>query len=259
LIAEDYPINHRILREHLESAGHQVTVVEHGEDAVRACSERCFDLVLMDLQMPIMDGFEATEYIRALPGHLGKVPILATTASAEASTRRECLEKGMNGVVTKPVRRKAILEAVENWLAHSAGEIDTPIPPSMARAVQEDDPVSRQAAFNYQRLLEQFGGKETLARSVAREFTHNLEQELADLAALSKAFDFERLRQRAHRLKGGAASIGATVVSEIAAELEISARNADMGPATQLLNKLQEARLSLTRMVAAVCQESGHK
>jgi len=182
-----------------------------------------------------------------------------TTASAEASTRRECFKRGMNGVVTKPVRRQAILETVENWLAHSAGEIDTPIPPSMARAVQEDAPVSRQAAFNYQRLLEQFGGKETLARSVAREFTHNLEQELADLAALSKAFDFERLRQRAHRLKGGAASIGATVVSEIAAELELSARNADTGPVTQLLFKLQEAKLSLVKMVAAVCQESGHK
>ena len=259
LVAEDYPINHRILREHLESAGHQVTVVEQGEDAVRACSRQCFDLILMDLQMPVMDGFEATEYIRALPGPLGKVPILATTASAEASTRRECLEKGMNGVITKPVRRQAILDTVENWLAHSAGEIDTPVPPSMARALQQDDPISKQAAFNYQRLLEQFGGKETLARSVAREFSNNLGQELADLAALSKAFDFERLRQRAHRLKGGAASIGATVVSQIAAELELSARNADMGPVTQLLFKLQEAQLSLAKMVTAVCQESGHK
>lgn len=253
LVAEDYPINHRILREHLESAGHQVTVVEHGEDAVHACSKRCFDLVLMDLQMPIMDGFEATRRIRALPGPHGLVPILATTASAEASTRRECVEKGMNGVVTKPVRRQAILETVENWLAHSAGEIDTPIPPSMARALQQDEPVSQQGTFNYQRLLEQFGGKETLARSVAREFTHNLEQELADLVALSKEADFERLRQRAHRLKGGAASIGATVVSEIAAELEVLARDADMGPVTQLLFKLQEARLSLVQMVSALC------
>jgi two-component system, sensor histidine kinase and response regulator len=253
LVAEDYPINHRILREHLESAGHQVTVVEQGDAAVHACSERRFDLVLMDLQMPVMDGFEATQRIRALPGHLGKVPILATTASAEASTRRECLAWGMNGVVTKPVRRQAILETVENWLAHSAGEIDTPMPPSIARAPQQDDPVSRQAAFNYQGLLEQFGGKETLARSVAREFTHNLEQELADLAALSKAFDFERLRQRAHRLKGGAASICATAVSELAAELEVLARNADMVPVPQLLNKLQEARLSLAKMVSAIC------
>lgn len=249
LVAEDYPINHRILREHLESVGHEVTVVENGEDAFRACAEQSFDLVFMDLQMPVMDGFESARRIRQLPGPNGRVPILATTASAEASTRRECVAKGMNGVITKPVRRRIVLETVDNWLLHSAGELDTPMPPSMAIALQHLEPKSQEKALDFPRLLEQFGGKESLARSVAQEFARNLKREQAEMASLCRASEFEELRRRAHRVKGGAASISATAVAGIAEQLESAARNADIVSIAGLLVKLAEAQCSLARLL----------
>lgn len=257
LVAEDYPVNHRILREHLEGAGHSVTVVETGSDAVRACSERQFDLVLMDLQMPIMDGLEATRQIRALPGPAARVPIYGVTASAEASTRRECVIHGMTGVMTKPIRRAALLDTVETCLARLAGgspsvRVEPPklVCPCMEEALRKGGQTQALSPIDAKGLVEQFGGKEELAWSVAREFVAGLDQELAFLRSSAQAGDLDQVRRRAHRIKGGASSLCANRVADLAGCLELAAASTRTQEVEVLMPELERAYQSLSAAVA---------
>jgi len=112
LVADDHPVNRMIVEAYLTLAGHEVTLADDGAQAVQAVRDESFDLVLMDIHMPIMDGLTATRLIRALPHPLCDIPIVALTANAMAGDRDHYLAEGMNGYVAKPVDRKLLLEAV---------------------------------------------------------------------------------------------------------------------------------------------------
>ena len=117
LLAEDNPVNQMVARRILEKVGHSVAVVDNGRHALEACQEHRFDLILMDVQMPEMDGFEATGAIRALeaqtpPESRSRIPILAMTAHALSGTRERCLQAGMDGYLAKPIRLEELLAAM---------------------------------------------------------------------------------------------------------------------------------------------------
>lgn len=113
LLAEDNPINQKLAVALLSRAGHQVTVVEDGEAAVSTLMAHLYDLVLMDMQMPGMDGLEASRRIRHLPAPAGHIPIIALTANAYPEDKTRCLEAGMNGYVAKPIRRDVLMAAIQ--------------------------------------------------------------------------------------------------------------------------------------------------
>ncbi|HIJ63981.1 MAG TPA: response regulator, partial [Rhodospirillaceae bacterium] len=112
LVAEDNPVNAMVLEALLRRAGHRVTVVANGRDAVAALVGQYFDVVLMDMRMPVMDGLTATRAIRALPGAPGRVPIIGVTANAFVEDQRQCLKAGMNGYVSKPVTLAKLTAAI---------------------------------------------------------------------------------------------------------------------------------------------------
>lgn len=116
LLVEDYPVNQIVAKKHLEMDNHIVTIAENGQEALEYCEEIEFDLILMDLQMPVMDGFKATKYIRGSIGINRKTPILAMTANAMDTAKQTCMETGMNGIITKPIRKKMFLKEVDKWL-----------------------------------------------------------------------------------------------------------------------------------------------
>jgi CheY-like chemotaxis protein len=116
LLAEDNEINRRIAMHILEKAGYRVEAVPNGRTAVEAMAQSSFDLVLMDVQMPEMDGLEATTMIRRLEGASRHVPIIAMTASAMAGDRQRCLGVGMDDYISKPVRREQLLKAIHSWV-----------------------------------------------------------------------------------------------------------------------------------------------
>ena len=129
LLAEDNPVNQLIARLMLQGDGHTVEVVASGDAAVRAWRERAFDLVLMDLQMPVMDGFEATAVIRSLErARGGHTPIIALTAHAMRGDRERCLGAAMDGYVSKPVDRAALRAEI----LRLAGGVVPPMPLSLA-------------------------------------------------------------------------------------------------------------------------------
>ena len=116
LLAEDNAVNEKVACAILKKAGHTVEVARDGRQAVRMMAARSFDVVLMDVQMPEMDGFEATTAIREMEKHTGgRTPVIAMTAHAMGGYKERCLEAGMDGYVTKPIRRDLLLRAVEEF------------------------------------------------------------------------------------------------------------------------------------------------
>jgi two-component system sensor histidine kinase/response regulator len=127
LVAEDNAVNQRLATRLLEKRGHRVTVSGNGREAVEALANQTFDLVLMDVQMPEMDGFEATAAIRANEKHNGThIPIIALTAHAMKGDKERCLGAGMDGYLTKPIRSQELDEILETYLARRTGTVPVP-------------------------------------------------------------------------------------------------------------------------------------
>ena len=125
LVAEDNPVNQRLTLTLLRRAGHLAEAVSNGAEAVATLSSpSAYDLVLMDVQMPVMDGLEATRMIRRLPGPAATIPIIALTANAMQGDDTVCLEAGMDDYLSKPINPRRLLEAVTRWGRRPAGDGD---------------------------------------------------------------------------------------------------------------------------------------
>ncbi|MFP4052525.1 MAG: ATP-binding protein [Phycisphaerae bacterium] len=242
LIAEDYPTNQEVVRMHLERVGHELVVVDNGAQALEACRGGEFDLIFMDVQMPEMDGLEATRRIRQeVPGY-NDVPIVALTANGEMDTHLACLDAGMNDMITKPVRRNSLLTAVSAWISNlsAGGSVafvrTTPPPPEPA---ESDEPMCMTQA------VEEFGGNRELVDSVLKSFLEQVEGQIRVLRSAIDNGDAETLRKEAHKVKGGAANLTAMPLSRSAAELENTGRTGSVDGAEELLEEFraQFARL----------------
>jgi len=249
LVTDDNRINLQVARVMLEKAGYVVDTAEDGAAALAAVSEKPFELVLMDVQMPDMDGFEATARIRALGGNRAAVPIIAVTANAMAEHREECLAKGMDDFIAKPFDKVELLQLVSRWAligARATGGPDrgperlteqdavpdeTPIPTvANPSATGEDlpdsgaavEPEADGAALIDQAILDQFA--EDVGEDILPELiTAFIEDTLQRLEALQQppdAANRETLGREAHSLKGSAGTVGGMRLFEAAREAE---------------------------------------
>ncbi|MCC6581451.1 MAG: response regulator [Phycisphaeraceae bacterium] len=236
LVAEDYPTNQEIVRLILEEAGHHVTIVSNGQEAVAACERRTFDLILMDLHMPVMDGQTAAGHIRQGATPNVAVPILALTASADAETRAACPRFGISGVLTKPIRREPLLAALQQWLAHAPTVASCP---ASSAATPQPAPQSATPAppIDLDMAIREFGGRQVVARVAAQFFDH-ARQHLATLRSSVETLERRPLRQAAHALKGAAATLEAAPLARIAATLETASDAAERDALRILLNDL---------------------
>ena len=215
LLAEDNRTNQFLVLKLLERRGHSVTVVETGRDAVDLIERDAFDVVLMDLQMPEMSGFEATAVVRERERHSGRrTRIIAFTAHAIKGDRERCLEAGMDGYLAKPVRADELIRTVE--------EDTTP------RAL---DPPHADVAGDV--LVHSLGGNEQLAREMMDVFLGDAPRLLLELKHAIDAGDAERLRRAAHACKG-AAGLFNRKVARLAAELEGAAVSGTLSTAPSL-------------------------
>jgi signal transduction histidine kinase/DNA-binding NarL/FixJ family response regulator len=238
LLAEDNAVNQKVVSGMLASGGHQVIAVDNGKQAVAAVQRQVFDVVLMDIQMPVMNGFEATAAIRDAERITGAhLPIIAMTAHAMAGDRERCLAAGMDGYVAKPIR---ISDLFATLAAVVGGE------PSSARGTAA-------LADHDHLLIQAFAGNAALLADVTDAFIADTPIALVTMRAALEAGDLPRLGQAAHKLKGtvGVFTTGPAIAA--VAEVEAAARAGDIGRARQALGQLDShadellARLSDVR------------
>ena len=208
LLVEDNPVNRRVASGLLKRRGHDVTVALHGGEALALLERNTFDIVLMDLQMPVMGGIDATIAIRAgeqLSG--GHVRIVAMTAHAMNSDRERCLNAGMDGYLSKPINPQMLFAVIEQELDGSDADTDAA-------------PPAAPTTFDRGALLNRLSGDAGLMTEVIRVFLRDCPTRLAAISSAVSARDAEALRAAAHALKGAAGNLSATRLFAAADVLE---------------------------------------
>jgi signal transduction histidine kinase/DNA-binding response OmpR family regulator/HPt (histidine-containing phosphotransfer) domain-containing protein len=245
LLSEDYPTNQQIALRHLEGAGYRVDLAENGRFAVEAFKRREYDIVLMDIQMPEMDGYQATDAIRKLEEHeSAKVPIIAMTAHALQGYKEKCLAAGMDDFITKPLKRKELLAMVSKWLS-SAGERKAQAPsPEVgsggnARPQRNVHRLQTDPPLDFIRAVEEFGGEEDFLLQVIDSFLTNA---WAQTEIIRKALfkdDAEAVMREAHAIKGAAANLIAEDLLSVASELEQTAISGELKGAMEKVERIE--------------------
>lgn len=221
LVTDDYLTNQKVACIHLTAAGFSVDVAENGQQAVEAFQRTRYDLILMDIQMPVLNGFDATMKIRELETNLGRqrrTPIIALTANAMQGDEKKCLDAGMDGYLTKPVHRHQLVETADHWIGHTGRLKHPPRPPETTQTVGKpaiDDAIVMDTAT----AVDEFGDADTV-KIVARQLIENVDGQLEMIRESIANGDRERIRKEAHAIKGGAATMEAIALSKAAAQLE---------------------------------------
>ncbi|SEA27838.1 Signal transduction histidine kinase [Desulfuromusa kysingii] len=222
LLAEDYPTNQQIALRYLINAGYKVDIAENGQQAVTAVQQRHYDLILMDIQMPEMDGHEATKLIRALESSTGqRTPILAMTAHASTGYRDKCLASAMDDYISKPIRKESFIQKIDQWLF---GETDV----SADLCVNKRTPQEDFSVFNYGKALQAFLEDQDFLQEVIDGFVANLEHQLPIIEQAIKDEDLTMIWMEAHSIKGGSYNLCATRIAQTAAMLEKAGRHEDL-------------------------------
>jgi signal transduction histidine kinase/CheY-like chemotaxis protein len=242
LLAEDGVVNQKVAVSLLERRGHSVHVVNNGSEALAALDGDGFDLVLMDVQMPEMDGFETTARIRERERESGDhLPIVAMTAHAMKGDRERCLEAGMDDYLSKPIRADELYATVER--VAGGGEATNATHIEEARVTQSGDGVEGAAGgapvLDWAEALERIGGSEETLRDLAGVFLAESPRMMAEIRAAIDAEDASVLRRTAHTLKGSAALFAAEPTVSTALRLERMGESADLAEAEEAWVRLQ--------------------
>ena len=216
LVAEDGRTSQRVLLGLLEKLGYLASAVANGAEAVHALRQEKYDLVLMDCQMPEMDGFEATRRIRESGGP--HVPIVAVTADAMAGDRERCIREGMDDYLSKPVELRQLAEVLAKWLPEFAPR---KTPPTAESAVPEQaKAVLDEAVFDEEALLNRLIGDRQLAAQVVKGFLGDFPSQLSKLRKRLDQADGPGVALQAHALRGAAAAVSAGSLRALAQAME---------------------------------------
>lgn len=237
LLVEDNLVNQKFALAVLSSAGHALTLARNGQEAVDHAREQGFDLILMDIQMPVMDGFEATRRIRRMGC---TTPIIAMTAHAMGGLRDMCLETGMNDYVSKPIRASVLLEKLSG-IRQAVSDKPLPAIPAISTPLGTD----RRVTLDLSEALLMVGGDRRLLSGLAQLVLEQIDTDMPGLRALSSAADSVLLQDAAHRLKGSLASVAAVAAYEACKTLETLARQTQV---TEFATAMQHLDDELARL-----------
>jgi CheY-like chemotaxis protein/nitrogen-specific signal transduction histidine kinase len=246
LLVEDNEINQQVASEILELAGFHVDIANHGQEALDMLEKKAYDCVLMDVQMPVMDGFTATGKIRENSNY-ENLPVLAMTANATLEDRDRSLKAGMNEHIAKPIRPQILFEALLKWIPH--GERELPETLQDADAGQEQPNLPDLPGIDTAEGVERFGGNVKSYIKLLHKFSENQADAITLMTAALQSGDKELAVRLAHTLKGVGGNIAATALQGLALKLE-SAIIDDADDQTNSL--LAETGVELDRVIVLI-------
>ena len=236
LVAEDNPTNQEIAKAILEGAGITVEIVDNGEKAIEAARRDRFDAVLMDVQMPKMDGYEATASIRKIP-ELKSLPIIAMTAHAMKGDEEKCLEAGMDAYITKPINQDRLFQAIWRTIKSEKGQPDAKEAETVIPEKAVDTPVIaidelpvRLPGINIQDALKALNIGVDVFKRILIGFLRNNKDVANKINNAFEEKDWESLVHLTHSLKGSAGNIGAVDLQDAAFQLEKASRKGPANP-----------------------------
>ena len=235
LLVEDNAMNQLVATKLLAKLGYQVAVSGNGIEALDAMEGTQYDAVLMDCQMPEMDGYAATREIRRREGETRRTPVIAMTAAAMQGDREACLAAGMDDYLTKPIRPDALTEALDRWItpidtgASTSNETE-PRMPSHDNSVLDSERLSM--------LRDLDDGDGALLAAIADEFSAEAARQLEYLRAALAEGDPQAVERAAHSIKGSSANLGATRLAELTGRLEALGRARALGDVKTLFDDI---------------------
>jgi CheY-like chemotaxis protein len=250
LLAEDHLINQRLAVALLEKEGHRVEVADNGLLALEAVQDGGFDLVLMDIQMPELDGLEATRRIRALPEPVGRIPIIAMTANAMKGDDQTCLAAGMNDYLPKPIDRGQLTELVLKW-GRRNGAAEAPTEQELLSIGSEEPIIAESLLDDLERQL----GRDVLVDLVAEQID-DTRRRVKEIGEAIAAGNLQGLSEIVHGLKSTAGNFGLPALSARAAAVEQACRQNHRAAAFSLGDTIERIALKSLDALAARYPES---
>ena len=251
LLAEDNEINQEIVIELLAQTGVKISTVTNGKAAIEKLNQAAFDLIFMDIQMPVMDGITATKIIRE-NAHWQHIPIIALTAGAMVGDSEKGIEVGMNAYLTKPIDPKTLLETLRKWLTLTTATKDDGQTAQVSGSTVDKSLYIRQrkiTGINLQAGLKSCNGKAALLETLVITFAKKYQHIASELSDIIDAGDYKQAKFITHNLKGVAANIGALEIAALAGELDLALLAEPSKIDQQTLEKLDQA---LGKLVAAI-------
>lgn len=231
LIAEDNVVNQKILLRILTELGYNAEAANNGKEALNMVQNKEYRAILMDVQMPEMDGFAATRAIRNLEDARKNIPVIAITAHALRGDREKCLEAGMNDYVTKPIQANQLAKVLDSWINLEVGLKE--------KKHVEIKPVD--GIFDLQRFNEMSLGDVSFQRELLMDYFDDLEQRLQKMDEYLAKKELDKVVKEVHTIKGSSFSIGAARIGEEALGIELSGKNNDWDSVSQRLQTLKNA------------------
>lgn len=246
LLAEDNPVNQDVGRAMLESFGCRVDVASNGQEVLDKVVTEDFDIIFMDCEMPVLDGFGATKKIRAIENEeKAKVPVIALTAHIMEDDRTRCFSAGMNDYLSKPFRLQELSDVLQRWIAPKSGEIEASPPRNTEEEAKSEYSFDREVVLLDRRCLEsikslQGSGGSDMLKAVIQIYLTDAPALLEELSESSASRDSESVARAAHALKSSSANLGAVILAGKCKILEEIARANSIESTEPLVAQIRE-------------------
>jgi len=256
LLVEDNLINQQVATELLEQARFRIEVANHGAEALEMLAERAYDCVLMDVQMPVMDGYETTRRIRAQE-RFSELPVLAMTANAMAEDREEAKAVGMNDHIAKPIDPGELFGALREWIEPGERDLPDDVSEEPAAVGGDDDRAlpERLPGIDLKAGLKRVGGNPTLFRKLLVEFREDHGEDIAEIRQALASGETDLAQRLAHTIKGVAATIGAADLNNRAKDLEAAIKGGKGDGYGKLVEQMELVMTPVIQGLAALGED----
>ena len=239
LLVEDNITNQQVAMGILRKTGVRVDAVANGREAITALEQMPYDLVFMDVQMPVMDGYEATRIIRDKSSNVRdhSIPVIAMTAHAMQRDKEKCLQAGMNDYLSKPISPSPLAAMLEQWLDYRPE-----LPSNTLENIQEEPPTpeNKMLIFNQMEFLERMMDDRDLAQMIIDEFLKNTPQLIDEVGIHIKQNEAEKAGNIAHSIKGSAANVSASKLVKVAFSIEQAGKSNDIDAQRTSLTEIKK-------------------